>query len=174
MTDLHMGIYRHYKGPLYQVLGLVHDANDPARTAVAYLPLQLDPTHLGPQLTIRTLEDFTAYVVADPEARDYGQVHEFANRRDVISRFRYLGPVVTADMFNPPSPRPPKPTGGPGDHGVPPFPGQLVPTDPDAPKAGPAGGWHCEECGSKLWVYAVSSDGTHNAPQCVGCGVIGM
>ena len=53
------GTYRHWKGPQYLVLGLGHDANDPARTAVVYLPLY--PVD-GPPFAIRTLEDFTAWV----------------------------------------------------------------------------------------------------------------
>jgi uncharacterized protein DUF1653 len=87
---IQLGIYRHYKGPLYQVLGLAHDANadellerDPhthdfclqdgkalvatkplgARTVVVYIPLQLDGgAHLGPRMAVRTLEDFEAWV----------------------------------------------------------------------------------------------------------------
>jgi hypothetical protein len=84
---IQLGIYRHYKGPLYQVLGIAHDANadtlfdsDDAgvgtvgnhdvhyrrtrgramgeRTVVVYIPLQLDGAHLGPRMAVRTLEDF--------------------------------------------------------------------------------------------------------------------
>lgn len=53
------GTYQHWKGPQYLVLGLGHDANDPSRTAVVYLPLY--PVD-GPPFAIRTLEDFTAWV----------------------------------------------------------------------------------------------------------------
>lgn len=91
MTDqLQMGIYRHYKGPLYQVLGLAHDANAedlyrplppaatfgirteyeplPVRWVVVYMPLELDGAHLGPRMAVRTLEDFVAEVhVVDRE-----------------------------------------------------------------------------------------------------------
>ncbi|HUR15076.1 MAG TPA: DUF1653 domain-containing protein [Mycobacteriales bacterium] len=53
------GVYRHWKGPEYLVLGLAHDANDEARTAVVYVPLySID----GPPFAVRTLEDFTAWV----------------------------------------------------------------------------------------------------------------
>lgn len=55
MTTLWMGVYRHYKGPLYQVLGLAHDANDETRTCVVYMPLQLDGAHEGPRIAVRTL-----------------------------------------------------------------------------------------------------------------------
>jgi len=56
------GIYRHYKGPLYLVLGLAHDSNDESRTAVVYIALQLDAAKAGPRLAIRTYEDFYTYI----------------------------------------------------------------------------------------------------------------
>lgn len=57
--DVTAGTYRHWKGPQYLVLGLGHDANDPSRTAVVYVPLY--PVD-GPPFAVRTLEDFTAWV----------------------------------------------------------------------------------------------------------------
>ncbi|HUR15294.1 MAG TPA: DUF1653 domain-containing protein [Mycobacteriales bacterium] len=57
------GTYEHWKGPQYLVLGLGHDANDDARTAVVYVPLY--PVD-GPPFAVRTLEDFTAWV--DPSS----------------------------------------------------------------------------------------------------------
>lgn len=54
--------FQHYKGPLYLVLGLGHDANDAERTTVVYLPLS--PVD-GPPFAVRTFEDFTAWV--DPQ-----------------------------------------------------------------------------------------------------------
>jgi hypothetical protein len=53
------GTYQHWKGPQYLVLGLGHDANDEARTAVVYLPLY--PVD-GPPVAVRTHEDLTARV----------------------------------------------------------------------------------------------------------------
>lgn len=53
------GTYEHWKGRQYLVLGLGHDANDPDRTAVVYLPLY--PVD-GPPFAVRTLEDFTGWV----------------------------------------------------------------------------------------------------------------
>lgn len=58
------GVYRHFKGPRYRVLGLGHDANDDARTVVVYEPLY---EISGPPLAVRTLDDFTAWV--DPQTR---------------------------------------------------------------------------------------------------------
>lgn len=81
LPDLLAGVYRHYKGPLYLVLGMAHDANadelfahraDVARSStvapsgdrivVVYIGLQLDEAHTGPRLAVRTLEDFMVEV----------------------------------------------------------------------------------------------------------------
>jgi hypothetical protein len=53
------GTYEHWKGRQYLVLGLGHDANDPTRTTVVYLPLY--PVE-GPPFAVRTLEDFSGWV----------------------------------------------------------------------------------------------------------------
>ncbi|MGZ6826549.1 MAG: DUF1653 domain-containing protein [Mycobacteriales bacterium] len=53
------GTYQHWKGPQYLVLGLGHDANDDARTAVVYVPLY--PVD-GPPFAVWTLEDFAGWV----------------------------------------------------------------------------------------------------------------
>lgn len=53
------GTYRHWKGRHYLVLGLGHDANDPTRTTVVYLPLH--PVD-GPPFAVRTLADFAGWV----------------------------------------------------------------------------------------------------------------
>ncbi len=66
------GVYQHYKGPLYQVLGVAHDANDSERIVVVYIGLELNPDHTGPRLAVRTVEDFDAEV-------------------DGVPRFTYLG-----------------------------------------------------------------------------------
>jgi hypothetical protein len=116
LTRLRLGIYRHYKGPLYQVLGLAHDANadkllevrpdgnhsfvrdyeDPAyRYVVVYMPLQLDGAHLGPRMAVRTLEDFFAFV--NPRTG-----MPFNGSGPAVSRFRYLGPELTSEMLGTP------------------------------------------------------------------------
>jgi hypothetical protein len=110
---LPMGIYRHYKGPLYLVLGLAHDANADVlgwdgvilpredvplghslvrvipleqRTVVVYMALQLDGAHLGPRMAVRTLADFVGTVEGGPNDGDI--------------RFSYLGPVLTQEMLD--------------------------------------------------------------------------
>jgi hypothetical protein len=94
VRDVYAGIYRHYKGPLYLVTGLAHDANagelysnraDVARSStraplgdrvvVVYVPLQLDGAHLGPRMAVRTLEDFFTLLHHDDftPCRQYSQ-----------------------------------------------------------------------------------------------------
>lgn len=122
-----MGVYRHYKGQLYQVLGLAHDANAEEtahwvkragdeekgpggiwqafgeRTVVVYIGLQLDAAHLGPRLAVRTLEDFTAWTAVSGKASVAAPANdweaEMARREGWRPRFDYLGPVLTVDML---------------------------------------------------------------------------
>lgn len=118
-----MGIYRHHKGLLYQVLGLAHDANadeftlkglldkghEPVeafpegRTVVVYFGLQLGGAHLGPRLAIRTAKDFTAWVALGGKAHtpepEFGQDRVLARREGWRPRFEYLGPELTRDML---------------------------------------------------------------------------
>lgn len=101
-----MGIYRHYKGPLYQVLGLAHDANDDKRLAVIYIGLQLDAAHLGPRLSVRTFRDFIGTVCNNINCAAYGQfvlpelVHNKGTCTSSIKRFTYLGSELTAEMLS--------------------------------------------------------------------------
>jgi|SRR5882762_868629 len=80
-----LGIYRHYKGQLYQVLGIAHDANDESRTCVVYIGLQLDKANPGPRMAVRTIEDFLAYI--DPKTG--GKALDWAT--PMYPRFDYIG-----------------------------------------------------------------------------------
>lgn len=71
LPELRAGVWRHWKGHDYLVLGLGHDADAPGRTVVVYVPLYDVP---GPRLAVRTLEDFLGE--ASPG----------------VPRFSYLGP----------------------------------------------------------------------------------
>ncbi|HSX18429.1 MAG TPA: DUF1653 domain-containing protein [Candidatus Saccharimonadales bacterium] len=82
------GIYKHYKGPLYLVLGLAHDANDEQRTAVVYIGLELDQAKAGPRLAVRTYEDFYAWV--DPATGE--ELNR--NNSKAIPRFKYIGQTL--------------------------------------------------------------------------------
>jgi hypothetical protein len=119
MDEVKMGIYRHWNGPLYQVLGIAHDANADAlydydavvsaemngggealgqRTVVVYMPLQLDGAHPEARMCVRTLEDFLGVVHGDGS-------YCFGDKRcqnappNVISRFTYLGQELTKEMM---------------------------------------------------------------------------
>ena len=82
-TDVPAGVYRHYKADRhYLVLGLGHDANDAARTVVVYVPLHVSADQPGPRLAVRTVEDFTAWVL-DGEA-------VAAGTSGAVRRFTYV------------------------------------------------------------------------------------
>lgn len=115
MIDLKAGVYRHYKGPLYLVLGLAHDANaerlldldalttDPMgeREVVVYVGLQLDEAHMGARLAVRTLADFNGWVHEDGSTCDH-QNHGVwceASQSVTKQRFKYLGPRLEGDML---------------------------------------------------------------------------
>lgn len=111
-----MGIYRHYKGALFQVIGLAHDANADTlaptdnhgspigfalgeRTVVVYFDLQYDDAELTApirvKLFVRTPEDFTAVVHDDGTPCDGTHCLHGENQ---VARFVYLGPELTAEM----------------------------------------------------------------------------
>lgn len=71
------GVYRHYKGPLYLVLGYGRDSNYEGRTVVVYIGLQLDDAKPGPRINVRTAEEFFG-MVATPTGK--------------VPRFSYAGP----------------------------------------------------------------------------------
>jgi hypothetical protein len=72
LPELHAGVWRHWKGQDYLVLGLAHDADDETRTVVVYVPLYDVP---GPRLAVRTVEGFLEEVSPG------------------VPRFRYRGPA---------------------------------------------------------------------------------
>src|SRR5580765_8236505 len=99
MTQIESGIWRHWKGNLYQMLGIARDANAGEltiansqehwdednfrsiplgeRTVVVYIGLQLDGATPGPRMNVRTLEDFIAWV---PTSDTEGQARMIAAR----------------------------------------------------------------------------------------------
>lgn len=121
MTEVQSGIYRHYKGQHYLVLGLAHDANAEdlyreyfadgprysplgEREVVVYVPLELDGAHAGARLAVRTLSDFTATVCPFNRAVEDGNGwavvgHEWCGEEacdqhpawEKVPRFAYVG-----------------------------------------------------------------------------------
>ena len=72
LPELQAGVWRHWKGKDYLVLGLAHDADHDGRTVVVYVPLYDVP---GPRLAVRTAEAFLDEVSPG------------------VPRFRYVGPA---------------------------------------------------------------------------------
>jgi hypothetical protein len=72
LPELRAGVWEHWKGQRYLVLGLGHDADVDGRTVVVYVPLY---DVAGPRLAVRTVEGFLEDVTPG------------------VPRFRYLGPA---------------------------------------------------------------------------------
>lgn len=92
LPDLRAGVYRHYKGPHYLVLGYGHDANQEGRNVVIYVGLELDGAKQGARLAARDVADF--FAVVDPTTGVAVRGFE----RDVpatVQRFTYVGPTYT-------------------------------------------------------------------------------
>lgn len=114
--DLKAGIYQHYKGPRYLVLGLAHDANADIllrtddtpgeREVVVYVGLQMDQAHTGARLAVRTVADFFAWVHDLRSPQEFGSIceHRVIHSRNgpfchcgsysnqhIVQRFSYLG-----------------------------------------------------------------------------------
>jgi hypothetical protein len=79
LPELPAGVYRHYKGHYYLVIGYGHDSNYDDRHVVVYIGLELDDAKQGPRLNVRTVQDFFARVTP------IGQTNE-------VPRFQYIGP----------------------------------------------------------------------------------
>lgn len=59
------GLYRHYRGGLYQVLGLASDSTNglDGRRVVVYIGLDLAGARPGPRMHVRAVEEFMQQVV---------------------------------------------------------------------------------------------------------------
>lgn len=106
-VDLLTGIYQHYKGPLYQVLGYSHNASDGDNEQIVYVPLQLIGAKPGPRMATRDVAEFHELVCTREE--HYGIAYESSTHRrhpvplvhqvtDAEHRFTYLGPVYYPGM----------------------------------------------------------------------------
>ena len=98
------GVWRHYKSREYLVLGYGHDNNHAEREVVVYVPLYVDPTHIGPRLAIRSVSDFFAKICTLEECPFYGSIETDASggclrcKSPMNPRFRYLAPEWLPDM----------------------------------------------------------------------------
>ncbi len=93
LPDLPAGIYQHYKGHLYLVLGYAKDANheDEHRIVVVYVGLQLDGSPGKIRMHARTAADFHA--VVDATTGEAVPVWD-GTQRPLVKRFTYLGPAM--------------------------------------------------------------------------------
>lgn len=105
--DLRAGVYKHYKGPLYQVMGYSHNASDENRIQVLYIELEIDPKKPGPRFATRDWREFFAFICPIHDGVDaYSAVHgsilndEFVYEgvmpckpTDYLDRFTYMGPI---------------------------------------------------------------------------------
>lgn len=91
LRDLRAGIYRHYKGPHYLVLGYANDADVEDRVVVVYVGLQLDGAEKPIRMHVRAVEDFFAMIPMDIEVGDGSTEPGF------VERFEYIGPEMQLD-----------------------------------------------------------------------------
>lgn len=118
MNELKAGIYQHYKGPQYLVLGLAHDANDDnlyeyvqvpeaggqmissltGREVVVYIGLQTDAAHIGARLAVRTLEDFFAEVCGNKDCMCYGDLFRVPSPEFRCSNYHRTPRFTYVDM----------------------------------------------------------------------------
>ena len=77
---MHAGLYKHYKGGYYQVLGVARHS-DTDEKFVVYV--SLDVSKPGPRLCVRPYKDFREYVrVQPPSGDDSGNVPRFQHIGD--------------------------------------------------------------------------------------------
>jgi len=77
---MHAGLYRHYKGGYYQVLGIAEHTETDERVVVY---VSLDASLPGPRMRVRPVEEFNSYVrIQEPSGDDSGNVPRFQFLRD--------------------------------------------------------------------------------------------
>src|SRR4051812_11969694 len=95
--DIRAGVYRHYKGPLYQVVGYSHNASEGNRIEVLYIGLELDPSKPGPRWATREWREFFQTVCPfHGGINAYHPEHERmigCNPESWVDRFTYMGAV---------------------------------------------------------------------------------
>ncbi len=100
LPDLRAGVYRHYKGHLYLVLGYGRDANDDDRDVVVYIGLELHGSKPGARIMVRTVDDF--YAIVNPVTGESVADNWNGSEPYPVARFTYLGPDLRPGLL--PSP----------------------------------------------------------------------
>lgn len=95
---LRTGVWKHYKGPLYQVLGYSHNASDDNNIQVLYIGLEIDPSKPGPRWATRDWKEFFETVCPEHDGMNaYSDEHDnIRSPCDPLEwkeRFEYMGPV---------------------------------------------------------------------------------
>lgn len=114
LPDIRAGVWRHYKGPLYNVLGYSHNASDGNNPQVLYIGLELDSAKTGPRFATRDVEEWSELVCTMHDGMSWhseehekitavgrrtGYLNERQHQEDAcVPRFTYLGPVYYAGM----------------------------------------------------------------------------
>lgn len=109
-VDVRAGVWKHYKGPLYQVLGYSHNASNDNKPQILYIGLEIDPEKIGPRFATRDWVEFFETVCTVHSGVDaYGGTHfDMIERSNVkcdpdrhfVERFTYMGPVYYKGFEN--------------------------------------------------------------------------
>lgn len=101
LPALRAGVYKHWKGSLYNVLGYARDASNSMPkgfTVVVYTPLN---TRSGPTMFVRVVDEFLGRVCTvtglSEKACNLKVDHDVdfkLHRHELVDRFTYLGPEV--------------------------------------------------------------------------------
>lgn len=91
---LRAGIYRHYRGHLYLVLGYAHDSTNGVedRTVVVYVGLDLGGAKHGERMLVREVDEFFDWV--DPTTGESVRSYRPGIDSSPVERFAYIGPTV--------------------------------------------------------------------------------
>ncbi len=97
-----LGIYRHYKGALYNVTGVAQNSTngEDDEIYVIYHGLEMEPGHAGIRTRLRAYQQFHSLV----HREDGSQCAEVCSGHpdicdDTVQRFTYLGSSLTNEMI---------------------------------------------------------------------------
>lgn len=89
LPDLKAGVYQHYKGHRFLILGYANDKDQEGRVVVVYVGLEFDGATKPIRMHVQTAEDFFAFV--DPLTGETPATNWTPGVLPV-PRFTYLGP----------------------------------------------------------------------------------
>ncbi|HSX14604.1 MAG TPA: hypothetical protein VLE72_01680 [Candidatus Saccharimonadales bacterium] len=98
------GIYRHYKGRLYEATHLTHNASSGGRVEIYYVALEIDPSHEGPRHATREFREFLIDRVHEDGSKCECKRVDYPTHSEVCSakpRFEFMGQVFQRWMIEP-------------------------------------------------------------------------